>query len=250
MVTACEFFTEAAHRIVLKHSPGAKTPFESIHPYYVLLELEVGASGTESSGNSDLMEALLEGLLSDELILDATVAATSTQAKELWSLRENITESIAVHGHARKNDISLAVADLGVFIDQLTDLIKALQNHAAETGMKSTDSKADTYAVDGMELVLFGHIGDGNLHINYVAPKAQPFLEFQQRARKIEEQIFALLPPLSGSISAEHGIGLTKKKDLHFSRSKQEVDLMRQIKRVFDPKNLMNPGKIFDLFDL
>lgn len=241
LVTACEFFTKAAHEIVLKHSRGAKPPFNQLHPYYVLLELEEGAGADRSalnpmtSGASSIMETVLESLLNDELIVDATVAATPTQAKELWGLRENITESIAVHGHARKNDISLAVNDLSPFIEKLSVLLAEIPVGPLKT------------VAEKIELVLFGHIGDGNLHINYVTPKTEPFKEFQENARKIEEKVFALLPPFRGSISAEHGIGLTKKKDLHFSRTKQEVDLMRQLKKLFDPKNIMNPGKIFDL---
>ncbi len=220
-LTAFEFFTKKAHEIVLKHSPGARTPFAEIYPYYVLLEVEEGSSG----GN--VMEPLLEKIFGDELIADAVVSSTSSEFKELWGLRENITESIAAHGHARKNDIALA-------INQLSDFIKAVQ--------PIVDN-----APRDMELVLFGHIGDGNLHINYVGPKSEPFKDFQARARKVEEQVFDVLKSFKGSISAEHGIGLLKKKDLHYSRPESEVLVMKQIKKLFDPKGIMNPGKIFDV---
>jgi FAD/FMN-containing dehydrogenase len=234
-VTACEFFTKTAHEIVLRHSRGAQSPFEQIHPYYMLLELEEGPAARRSPDDSTIMETVLEGLFNDDLILDATIASTPSQSKELWGLRENITESIAVHGHARKNDISLAVADLDPFIEKLSVLLADIR-----TGPLQKEAEK-------IELVLFGHIGDGNLHINYVTPKSEPFKDFQEKARKIEEKVFALLPPFHGSISAEHGIGLTKKKDLHFSRTPPEIEIMRQIKKLFDPKNIMNPGKIFDL---
>ncbi len=234
-VTACEFFTKTAHEIVLRHSRGAKSPFEQLYPFYMLLELEEGPTPRRSPDDSSIMETVLESLLNDELILDATVASTPAQSKELWSLRENITESIAVHGHARKNDISLAVADLDPFIEKLSTLLAEIR-----TGPLQKEAEK-------IELVLFGHIGDGNLHINYVTPKSEPFKDFQDKARKIEEKVFALLPAFHGSISAEHGIGLTKKKDLHFSRTPAEIEIMRHIKKLFDPKNIMNPGKIFDL---
>src|SRR5690606_21164655 len=97
-----------------------------------------------------------------------------------------------------------------------------------------------------MQLILFGHIGDGNLHINYVGPRSEAFADFQARARQVEERIFKVLATFKGSISAEHGVGLTKKKDLHFSRTDAEVALMRTLKRALDPHNIMNPGKIFD----
>lgn len=219
-LTAFEFFTQVAHEIVLKHAMGARTPFEKLSPFYVLLEVEEGPTG------GDVMQPLLEQILENGLITDAVVATSTAQFKELWGLRENITESIAKHGHARKNDISLA-------IDQLTPFIADLQKEMAT-------------APKDIQLVLFGHIGDGNLHINYVAPKTEPFMEFQARARMVEERIFKLLSSYKGSISAEHGIGLLKKKDLHFSRTEPEVALMRSLKQTLDPKGLMNPGKIFD----
>lgn len=221
-LTAFEFFTNVAHEIVLKYSPGAKTPFAEKSPFYVLLEVEEGDQGRS------VMEPLLATIFEKGLIEDAVIGQSSAQFKELWGLRENITESIANHGHVRKNDISLA-------IDQLEMFVKDLE--------KEVLSKAPS----DMQLVLFGHIGDGNLHINYVGPKSEPFVDFQSRARKVEEQVFAILARYKGSISAEHGIGLLKKHDLLFSRSAAEIAMMQNIKRLFDPKNLMNPGKIFEV---
>lgn len=218
-ITALEFFTQEAHEIVLAHAVGARTPFAEKAPFYVLLEVEEGAQGGE------VMQDLLEKIFEAGLIVDAVIAASPAQARELWGLRENITESIAKHGHVRKNDISLA-------IDQLSDFISALETEVAK-------------APHDMQLILFGHIGDGNLHINYVGPKTESFESFQARAREVELRIFKVLASFKGSISAEHGIGLLKKKDLHFSRSETEVEIMRQLKKVFDPQNIMNPGKIF-----
>ena len=220
-VTAFEFFTQVAHKIVLQHLPGAKTPFRGMAPFYVLLEIEQPGSEPE-------MEKLLERLFEGGFITDATMASNSTQFKEIWGLRENITESLAAHGQVRKNDISLAIDKLDGFVRELEALL-AIKNPK------------------DMELVLFGHIGDGNLHINYVSPKSRDSKEFHVAARAIEEDIFKLLKKFNGSISAEHGIGLTKKKDLHFTRSAVEVEWMRRIKQIYDPKGILNPGKIFDL---
>lgn len=220
-VTAFEFFTEVAHRIVLKHLPGARTPFQEIAPFYVLLEIEQPGAEPE-------MEKLLEKLFEDGLITDASIATNSTQFKEFWGLRENITESLASHGQVRKNDISLPIDRLDGFVEELEKLL--------------WDKKPKE-----MELVLFGHIGDGNLHINYVSPKTRHRDDFTKEARAIEESVFKLLTDFKGSISAEHGIGLTKKKDLHFTRSSGEIDWMRKTKKMWDPKGILNPGKIFDL---
>lgn len=219
-ITAFEFFTEVAHRIVLKHLPGARSPFGEISPFYVLLEIEQPGSEPE-------METLLAKLFEDGLISDAAIATNSTQFKEFWGLRENITESLAAHGQVRKNDISLA-------IDKLDGFVKSLESLLLSKNPKD------------MDLVLFGHIGDGNLHINYVSPKTRDSQEFHREARAIEEDVFKLLAKFKGSISAEHGIGLTKKKDLHFTRTADEVSWMKKTKVMFDPKGILNPGKIFD----
>ena len=220
-ITAFEFFTQVAHRIVLQRLAGAKSPFSEMSAFYVLLEIE-------QPGQEPEMERLLEILLEAGLINDATIAASSAQFKELWGLRENITESLAAHGQVRKNDIALA-------IDKLAGFVKALESLLATKKPKD------------MDLVLFGHIGDGNLHINYVSPKSRDAKEFHQEARGIEEEVFRLLAEFKGSISAEHGIGLTKKKDLHFTRTAAEVEWMRLTKKMWDPKGILNPGKIFDL---
>jgi len=219
-ITAFEFFTDVAHGIVLQHAQGARTPFQQRAPFYVILEVE------DAVGGASVMEPLLEKLYENDVCIDAVIAQNSAQFKELWSLRENITESLSAHGHVRKNDISLPVDMLDPFIRELVDEVAK--------------------APKDIEVVLFGHIGDGNLHINYVGPKSGDKKQFQEAARKVEERIFSLLPKYKGSISAEHGIGLLKKKDLKFSRSEAEINLMRGLKKIVDPAGIMNPGKIFD----
>ncbi len=219
-ITAFEFFTDVAHGIVLQHAQGARTPFQQRAPFYVILEVE------DAAGGVSVMEPLLEKLYEEGVCLDAVIAQNSAQFKELWSLRENITESLSAHGHVRKNDISLPIDMLDAFIRELMDEVAK--------------------APKDIEVVLFGHIGDGNLHINYVGPRSGDKNKFQDAARKVEERIFALLPKYRGSVSAEHGIGLLKKKDLGLSRSEAEINLMRGIKDLLDPAGIMNPGKIFD----
>ena len=125
----------------------------------------------------------------------------------------------------RKNDVSLP-------INQLPSFIESLKGILAPSG--------------DVNIVLFGHIGDGNIHINYTASKDLLSKEaFVETARKIELEVFKSVQAHRGSISAEHGIGLLKKDDLHFTRSQLEVSYMKQIKNIFDPKSVLNPGKIF-----
>lgn len=221
-ITAFEFFTLKAHEIVLQHSSkqsGIRTPFGEKSPFYVLLELEDGP------GDSRQMEDLLEVVFNRGLCSDAVMAQSHGQFTDLWALRENITESLAVRGHVRKNDISVPV-------DRLDSFFCVLESIAIS-------------APAGVDVVLFGHVGDGNLHINYSAARDFDFSVFQESAKAIEKEIFRRLPEFQGSISAEHGIGLLKKDDLKFSRTDAEIELMRALKKVFDPAGIMNPGKIF-----
>jgi len=97
------------------------------------------------------------------------------------------------------------------------------------------------------EIVWFGHIGDGNVHLNVLKPDDLSMDEFQQRCAEVSRWVFDIVQCHGGSISAEHGVGLLKKDYLHYSRSELEVSIMRQIKKVFDPHGIMNPGKIFDI---
>ena len=220
--TAFEFFSNDALEVVERFHKNLHSPFSERTAYYVLLEFD-------SYGHkSDVyLEPFAATALESEIANDAVIASSSAQFKNLWALRENISESVAQNGHVRKNDISLPIEDLKSFVEDLDKIVKK--------------------APKEIQLIIFGHIGDGNLHINYIAPKSMDIQQFHAMARKVEEEVFALLPKYRGSISAEHGIGLLKKKDLKFSRSPEEILWMKKIKALFDPKETLNPGKIFDM---
>ncbi len=221
ILTAFEFFTKDSLELVLRFHPNLKSPFENKSNFYVLVEVEGGVTGA-----ADLLEPLLEKAFADELIHDGVIAGSSAQFRDLWGLRENISESISQYGHVRKNDISLPIHRLDEFVGEIEGIVK-----------KSPKE---------IQLILFGHIGDGNLHINYVAPKTLDKAVFSKLSYAVERDIFGLLPKYHGSISAEHGIGLVKKSDLGLTRTKDEIAWMRKVKAVFDPNGIMNPGKIFD----
>ena len=97
------------------------------------------------------------------------------------------------------------------------------------------------------QIIWFGHIGDGNVHLNVLKPDDLPMDEFQARCGEVSRWVFEIVQRHGGSVSAEHGVGLLKKDYLTYSRSETEIEIMRGIKRVFDPDGIMNPGKIFDL---
>jgi len=219
-LSAFEFFDLAALRTVLKYMPNCSSPFAEESPVYVLLETEAPLA------EGGILSTLVERAFEKEIVADGVIAESSAQFHALWALRENISEAVTNVGFVHKNDISVPISGLADFISELKTLLLA--------------------APKELELLVFGHIGDGNLHINYLAPLSVGKENFRNLARGFEVQMFEVLQKMGGSISAEHGIGLLKKKDLHYSCSPEQIDFMRQIKKVFDPKGIMNPGKIFD----
>jgi glycolate oxidase subunit GlcD len=219
-LTAFEFFTDKALDIVLKNFPNLKSPFLEKNPYFVILEIEEGDTST-------VLESFLEKAFETKCILDAVLSSNSEEFRKLWALRENITESIARSGHVRKNDISVAVKDLPAFFKKIEPLTKSIKKN--------------------IELIYFGHVGDGNIHVNYSASSSISLKEFLDEALLIERKIFDFVHEFKGSISAEHGIGLNKKDEFLRTVSALEVSYMKEIKKIFDPRNILNPGKIFDL---
>jgi glycolate oxidase subunit GlcD len=218
-LTAYEFFTQFGLLRVQQHT-ALRAPFEKLHPFYALVETE------KVSGEHDqLLESFIEKAMEAGLIVDGVQAQNSQQVKDFWGLRENISESISAIEVAHKNDISLPLSNLTVFCAELEKLIKT--------------------EYPGFEVVLFGHIGDGNLHVNYIKPKAMDKTEFFKFAHHADEAMFGLVKKYGGSVSAEHGIGLVKKDFLHYTRSPEEIATMKLIKKALDPHSIMNPGKIF-----
>jgi FAD/FMN-containing dehydrogenase len=160
------------------------------------------------------------------LVEDGTQAQSPREAKELWAIREGIAESIFHRGLPHKNDIALPVSTLEAFNRDMVDMFE--RRHS------------------DFEVYIFGHIGDGNLHVNTLKPKDMDKGEFLKRCHAADEDLFKLVQKYQGSVSAEHGIGLLKKDALRYSRTPGELALFHSIKKTFDPKNLLNPGKIFD----
>ena len=96
------------------------------------------------------------------------------------------------------------------------------------------------------EIIWFGHIGDGNVHLNILKPDDLDKNTFFKQCNEVSKDVFAAVERFKGSVSAEHGVGLLKKPYLAYSRSEAEITCMKQLKQVFDPANVLNPGKIFD----
>jgi glycolate oxidase subunit GlcD len=218
-LTAFEFFSDKAMAHVLAH--GVPRPFEGEAPFYCLLEFEGSSEGVMN----DAM-VLFEDCVEKGWVLDGVMSQSLTQASQLWQLRERISESISVYT-PYKNDISVTVARVPDFVEEVDAIVQA--NYP------------------DFEIVWFGHIGDGNMHLNILKPADLAKEEFFARCNNVSKWVFEIVEKYNGSISAEHGVGRTKKAYLGYSRSAEEIALMKAVKLAFDPNGIMNPGKIFDL---
>ena len=219
-LTAFEFFSDKAMEHVIE-GKGLQRPFESPSEFYVLIEFEKVAE-------QDIKDAieLFEHCLEQGWISDGIISQSAGQANSLWRLREDISETISKFT-PYKNDISVKVSQVPSFLEAAEALVSE--------------------AYPDFEIIWFGHIGDGNLHLNILKPANLAIEDFYKKCDEVSERVFSLVRKFGGSISAEHGIGMLKKPFLHYSRGPGELDYMKAIKQVFDPKNIMNPGKLIDL---
>jgi len=216
---AFEFFTDRALEHVLAH--GAQAPFDEVHPFYVVTEFAAGDEVQEAAAMAAFEACMEQGWVSD-----GVVSQSDAQAAQLWRLREGITEAVARY-KPYKNDVSVRISAMPAFMARTQALIGEAYPH--------------------FDVVWFGHIGDGNLHINVLKPDATDDAQFLQQCEHVTKLLAQVLKDFDGSISAEHGIGLVKKGYLDSTRGEAEIALMKAVKRAFDPQGLLNPGKVFDL---
>jgi FAD/FMN-containing dehydrogenase len=218
-LSAFEFFSELALQKVIAHQ-NLQRPFATPTPYYALLEFEQRDESTLEQAMG-----LFEYCVEQGWALDGVVSQSIAQARSLWRLREDISETIS-RWTPYKNDISTVISCIPDFLAEVEAVVNAKYPE--------------------FEIIWFGHIGDGNVHLNVLKPDDLPLAEFQQRCAEVSKWVFDIVQRYGGSVSAEHGVGLLKKDYLHYSRSELEIAIMRQIKQAFDPFGIMNPGKIFD----
>jgi FAD/FMN-containing dehydrogenase len=221
VMTAFECLSRGCLQAVLDVQ-GLRDPLPTPSEQYVLLEIEE----PQNEVGREALDTWLVGCLDEGIVETATLAQSPKEVQEIWALREGVAESLGHKGRVHKHDISLPISQLQNFLNEW--------GHALGTQYQ------------GMAPYIFGHIGDGNLHVNVLQPQEMSSEEFEQKVAGIDQAMFSILQKYQGSVSAEHGIGLLKKDLLQFSKSPLEMRLMRSLKQVFDPKNLLNPGKIFD----
>ncbi len=213
-ISAFECFSELALSKVCAHR-GVRRPLATDCPFYVLVEFDAKDEAAALAAFADAQEV--------GEAADGVMSQSDAQARALWTLREGITESIAAQT-PYKNDLAVRVSEAPAFLAAVDQLVA---RHYPD-----------------FEVCWFGHIGDGNLHLNILKPPAWEVGAFHQRCEAINAALFDVVRAHGGSISAEHGVGLAKRDFLGFSRDKAEIAILRAVKAALDPDGVMNPGKL------
>jgi len=219
-LSACEFFSAEAMHMVCK-ARALRQPMDSDPPFYLLVEFDLPSEQSEA-----LLEraaAVLEYAIERGWAVDAVLAQSQLQASELWAYREGISEAASAHT-PYKNDLSVRLSRMPAFLSALEE--------------------ATRRSFPQFQVLWYGHVGDGNLHMNVLKPADLDTVEFERMCKELSREHYELTARFGGSISAEHGIGLLKRAFLAQARSEAEIALMRGIKQVFDPDGILNPGKL------
>jgi FAD/FMN-containing dehydrogenase len=201
---------------------GKKMPLEGEYPFYCLIE----TSGSNADHDNEKLQAFLEHVMETEVVSDGVLAQDQTQIQELWSWREGITECLGHDGGVYKYDLSIPIGEL-------YDLVNETRDRLTEAGLLGNDASHPVVDVVG-----YGHMGDANLHLNIPVRKFDKSVE-----KQLEPFVYEWVQKRNGSISAEHGLGVTKKPYIGYSKSETMIKLMKQIKDLYDPNGIMNPYK-------
>ena len=220
-LTAFELISTRAINLVPNKARNLRSKLDILSGWVVLLEFS--SMDKEEQGQLQL-ETFLGEAFELELITDAVISTSIQQSKDLWSIRENIPEAQLKLGNIVKHDISLPISNIANFIEETEVKLNMLW--------------------PSMQTIIFGHVGDGNLHYNLAPISPELSEEIEEKRPLINELVHNQVYKYSGSFSAEHGIGQAKREELPLRKSSVEIELMRKIKKALDPKNIMNPGKI------
>jgi FAD/FMN-containing dehydrogenase len=220
-LTAFELISEFCLTLVDKHFPQARRPLADASPYYVLLE----SSDAESADHAQaLFESLMGEALDTGLVTDAAVASSIAQSKAFWALREYIPLAQAMEGKNIKHDIGVPISSIARYVQETNALLER--------------------DAPGIRMVVFGHLGDGNLHYNVSPAEGADADAFLDNEPAINRIVYEQVAAHQGSISAEHGLGQLKRDENVHYKSPVEMALMRSIKQALDPLGIMNPGKV------
>ena len=220
-VSSFELIPRIGVDLTTQHIPGVSDPLQQRYSWYVLTEL---TSARASDPLDTVMEEALAAALEDGLVLDAALARSERERLALWKIRETIPEAQRIDGASLKHDISVTITALPDFLEKAS---RWVENNVP----------------DG-RLVVYGHVGDGNLHFNLNQAPGSDSNTFLAREPAIKRAIHDLVREFGGSFSAEHGIGRLKVEELEHYASAVEIDLMRAVKQALDPNGVLNPGKV------
>ncbi len=220
-LTAFELMPRNGIEKAMRHVPDIADPFPTAYAFYVLIEM---ASSQTLLGLQDVLADLAEDNLAKGRILDGVVASSLRDTQTFWRMREAVVEAQRLAGPSFKHDISVPLGAMARFVETTTAAI--LDRHPQ------------------VEVIAFGHIGDGNIHFNVCIGENQPAGEFRAAQLSIEALVYDAVAACGGSFSAEHGIGLSKRDALTRYASPQALELMAGLKRLLDPHKLLNPGKV------
>ncbi len=220
-LTTFELIPLSGIQMVLKHGTQVRDPLSEVYEWYVLIEM----SGLEATGATNAtLESLLGDALEEEFVQDAVIPSSIAQRNDIWRLRELMSEVQGIEGGSIKHDVSVPIASIPEFIKRANNLVEIM--------------------VPGARPVPFGHYGDGNIHYNVSQPVDMDKTVFMAQWDQVTAGVHEIVLDLKGSISAEHGIGRMKREILKNVKSEVELDMMRQIKALFDPNGILNPGKL------
>ncbi|HEV8507413.1 MAG TPA: FAD-binding oxidoreductase [Chitinophagaceae bacterium] len=216
-LTSFELLWQDYYNLMTSPPSPCSPPLSQLYPFYVLVE----ALGQDAEKDKILFEEFLEICLEDGLIADAVIAQSQQELDWFWNIRENVELIFSVHDPVFLFDVSLAISDMDQYIKKIRSELESIW--------------------PDLLFYAFGHMGDGNLHL-YISCGGNT-METKER---VEGIVYKPLQQVGGSIAGEHGIGLDKRRWLHLSRSSEEIQLMKTIKKILDPKGILNPGKLFE----
>ncbi len=221
VLTAFELFSDVCLGLVLNHMPGTRDPLSSRSPWYVLIEISDAKSEENARG---ALEHSLAAAFEAGLVTDGAIADSFAQSRALWLLREFISEAQGAEGRAIKHDIAVPISSIAAFIDEGLAAVAAVY--------------------PDFRPVIFGHLGDGNLHYNFSSAKGADQALFVAQQDRLNDIVHDLVRAHHGTISAEHGLGVLRRDEADAHRPAVEKRLMASIKAALDPQGIMNPGKL------
>lgn len=220
-VTGFELMPRIILDFVVRHVANHRDPLGAPHPWYALIEISSGRG--QEAADADLEALLAEGF-EKGLVADAAIAQSEAQADAFWAIRHDMSEAQGPEGASMKHDVAVPLARVPELLERADMAIRK--------------------AVEGARPVMFGHMGDGNIHLNVSQPSGGDPEAFMSREAEVNALVYDIVGDLGGSVSAEHGIGRTKRELLRKVKPPLELEMMRAVKRALDPQGIMNPGRV------